>query len=327
MILPILRVTDAVFPRLPRWFTTALRSRPSRAQAVYFPDGSRTQNDSQLLTSSLDTPSHDHALLESLYKSVFEHRFINLKPSGKNIGINIICILRFFAAVLPSYLTTYFRHVTLGPVVNFPMPPLPPMQPLPPQITAFYDVEPGSELQDSQSSMINSPTYQPAHRPSSLSFSSSMSSAMNWTTSHKGSTTGSRPRTTSAPLSYNGENAFSSFESLPLTGTPLTNDNTTQPRELFILDKSATEYDAGTPPQVLFPLDRLASLSERSLAMHLYRSYQSVLACEEAMWEELKDRILNRKDELLPFGWDDDEDLEELESRKKFERLVDRYRS
>ena len=94
MLLPILRVADAVFPRLPRWFTTALLSRPLRAQAVYFPDGSGTQNDPQLSTSSLDTPSHDHALLESLYNSVFEHRFINLKPSGKNIGrINIICIL------------------------------------------------------------------------------------------------------------------------------------------------------------------------------------------------------------------------------------------
>ena len=45
------------------------------------------------------------------------------------------------------------------------------------------------------------------------------------------------------------------------------------------------------------------------------------------MWEELKDRIRNRKNELLSFGWDDDEDLEELESRKKFETLVDRYRS
>jgi len=60
--------------------------------------------------------------------------------------------------------------------------------------------------------------------------------------------------------------------------------------------------------------------------MHLYRSYQSVLACQEAMWEELKDRIRNRKHELLPFGWDDDEELEELQNRKKFERLVERYR-
>ena len=92
---PFLWVADVVFPRLPRWFTTALRSRPSRAQAVYLPDGSRTQDDPHLLTSSLDTPSHDHALLESLYKSVFEHRFINLKPSGKNFGINIISILKF----------------------------------------------------------------------------------------------------------------------------------------------------------------------------------------------------------------------------------------
>ena len=93
-----------------------------------------------------------------------------------------------------------------------------------------------------------------------------------------------------------------------------------------MLDKSPTENDDDAL-QALFPVDRLSSVTERSLAMHLYRSYQSVLGCEEAMWEELKDRVRNRKDELLPFGWDDDEDLEELESRKKFERLVDRYRS
>jgi len=153
-----------------------------------------------------------------------------------------------------------------------------------------------------------------------------MSSATNWTTNFKASTVGSRPRTTSAPLSYNGENKFSTCEKLPLAGTSLT-DRTTQSRELFILDKSATESDDNAPPQSLIPVERLASLSERSLAMHLYRSYQSVLACEEAMWEELKDRIRNRKNELLPFGWDDDEELEELESRKKFERLVNRYRS
>lgn len=136
----------------------------------------------------------------------------------------------------------------------------------------------------------------------------------------------SRPRTASAPFAYNGNNIYSSFGDLPLTGTPLTEDMN-QPRELFILDKSATESDANAPPQALFPVERLESLNERSLAMHLYRSYQSVLACEEAMWEELKDRIRNRRHELLSFGWDDDEDLEELESRKKFERLVDRYRS
>jgi hypothetical protein len=205
------------------------------------------------------------------------------------------------------------------------MPPLPPMRPLPLQITTSYVVEPGSDVQNTRLTM-SSPTYQPTHRPSSLSFSSSMSSVMNWDTSSKASLLGSRPRTASAPLSYTGENIFSSLGTLPLAGTPLTDDSMTQPRELFILDKSATEYDASAPPQALFPLERLASLSERSLAMHLYRSYQSVLACEEAMWEELKDRVRNRRNELLPFGWDD-EDFKELESRKKFETLVDRYRS
>ena len=72
----------------------------------------------------------------------------------------------------------------------------------------------------------------------------------------------------------------------------------------------------------------MARLSDRSLAMQLYSSYQSVLACQEAMWEELKDRIRNRREELVHFGWDDDEELEELtECRKKFEKLIERYKS
>jgi hypothetical protein len=69
--------------------------------------------------------------------------------------------------------------------------------------------------------------------------------------------------------------------------------------------------------------DEVNALSGRSMAMHLYRAYQLVLACQEAMWEELKDRLLNRKEELKPYGWDDDEELEE---RTRFERLIDLYR-
>ena len=74
-------------------------------------------------------------------------------------------------------------------------------------------------------------------------------------------------------------------------------------------------------------MEQILDLSKRSLAMHLYRNYQAVLACQEAMWEELKDRIRNKRDGLLLFGWDDDEELEELQSRKKFEKLIERYRS
>lgn len=98
------------------------------------------------------------------------------------------------------------------------------------------------------------------------------------------------------------------------------------PLKRFLLDGSLSESEIAALPGSLFPLEQLQSLSERSLAMHLYRSYQSVLACQEAMWEELKDRVRNRKEELTPFGWDDDEELEELQTRKKFETLIERYR-
>jgi hypothetical protein len=44
------------------------------------------------------------------------------------------------------------------------------------------------------------------------------------------------------------------------------------------------------------------------------------------MWEELKDRLRNRKQELIPYGWDDDDELEELQNRTRFEKLVDRFK-
>ncbi|KAJ3503452.1 hypothetical protein NLJ89_g8425 [Agrocybe chaxingu] len=297
---------DIIFPSLPRWFTNALRARPLRAQSIIFPDGSQ-RGYPALSQASSNIPPHEHALLESLYKSVFEHRFVNLKPSS----------------VLPSYLTTYFRQVTLGPVVKFPMPPLPPIQPLPPQLTKSYIVEPNPDIADNRSSTTVAPSAH-SSRPMSLSFSSSYSTVADSIMSK--TTISSRPRTSSEPLSYHGENSYSSFDILQLPASEGL-DVTSLPIKRFILDSSLTESEISALPPSLFPLEQLASLSERSLAMHLYRSFQSVLACQEAMWEELKDRIRNRRRELLPFGWEDDEELEELQSRKKFERLIERYRS
>ena len=92
-----------------------------------------------------------------------------------------------------------------------------------------------------------------------------------------------------------------------------------------MLDTSENDDDSNPFPTQLFSLDQLREMSERSLAMHLYRAVQTILACQEAMWEELKDRIRNRREELIPFGWDDDE-LSELKSRVRFEKLIDRFR-
>ncbi|RDB29007.1 Demethylmenaquinone methyltransferase [Hypsizygus marmoreus] len=299
---------DVLFPKLPRWFTTALRMRARRNTSVHYPDGSQRGYPSPPDTPSKKAPSHDHALLESLNKSVFELRFINMKPT----------------AVLPSYFTTYFRQVTLGPVINFPLPPLPPPQPLPPQVVTTYGVGSSLDTIDPRASTMFTTSI---NRPTSLSFSSTISASTSSTAdSNNSSLFSARPRTASASLSsHESPDTLSVFRrsnsghSPPKQRPPL-------PMKRFLLDGSLSESEIAVLPPSLFPVEQLQSLSERSLAMHLYRSYQSVLACQEAMWEELKDRIRNRKEELIPFGWDDDEELEELQSRKKFERLVERYR-
>lgn len=321
--------TDVVFPRLPRWFTSALRVRPRRATSVHLPDGTQRGYPSPPSTPSKNAPPHDHALLESLNKSVFEQRFINLKPTGgvhdDLMHYHLLNVLSC-TAVLPSYFTTYFRQVTLGPVINFPMPPFPPLQPLPPQIVTTYVTEPISDGLDPRASTAF-PT--PMNRPASLSFSSTLSASTTSTAdssnhSHNPSIFSSRRRTTSASLSSTYESPDSSTIADRLNGS--VHSKTPPPYKRFILEGSLSESEIAALPPSLFPIKQLKSLSERSLAMHLYRSYQTVLACQEAMWEELKDRLRNRKDELLPYGWEDDEDLEELQNRKKFERLVERYR-
>jgi hypothetical protein len=90
-------------------------------------------------------------------------------------------------------------------------------------------------------------------------------------------------------------------------------------------------YDMDSTGSTEFEQDslerRLRGLSERCLAMQLYYTYQGILACQEAMWEELDDRIRNRKEELIEFGWEDDEELQGLQGRKRFEKLVERYQT
>ena len=66
-------------------------------------------------------------------------------------------------------------------------------------------------------------------------------------------------------------------------------------------------------------------MSERSLAMHLYRSFQNVMSTQESMWEELKDWVRNKSDVLEELGWESDGDSEELNVRRKFEKLLERY--
>ncbi|KAJ6519979.1 S-adenosyl-L-methionine-dependent methyltransferase [Mycena sanguinolenta] len=293
---------DVIFPLLPKWFTAPLRARPRRSTSVHYPNGTQRGLDD----TQSDTTPHDHALLESLYKSVFESRFINLNPT----------------AILPSYFTTYFRHVTLSPVISFFMPPIPPLQPLPPQIITSYVIDPNSDTLDSRTSTVfASPPHET--RPTSLSFSSVASTSTGSTavSSQASIFTGSRRKSSSVSTYDRPDIATSASNGVP--DPP----KTPSPLKSFVLDMGMDGEEPTASPDRISLRNRLNLLNERSLAMHLYRSYQVVLACQEEMWEELKDRIRNRKDELKPFGWDDDEELEELQNRTKFELLIDRYRT
>ncbi|ESK90917.1 S-adenosyl-L-methionine-dependent methyltransferase [Moniliophthora roreri MCA 2997] len=294
---------DVMFPSLPRWFTASLRARPRRSTSVHLPDG--TLRGIPGIESLSESPSHDHSLLESLYTSVFEHRFINMKPS----------------ALLPSYFATYFRHITLGPVISFPMPPLTPLQPLPPQLATAYAVDPlfDSAPDQRSSATTSSPASLDSGRPNSLSFSSTLSSS-GASSAELGTRSQSfpRPQDSQSPDTNNSAINGDTSAHHPLSCVP---------QKLYMLDSSLTENREDAIPPLLIAPEQLDSLNERSLAMHLYRSYNLVLGCQEAIWEELKDRLRNRKDELKPFGWEDDEELEELQNRKKFERLIERYRT
>ncbi|XP_006454102.1 hypothetical protein AGABI2DRAFT_182094 [Agaricus bisporus var. bisporus H97] len=317
---------DMIFPILPRWFTQALRPRP-KTSSVHLPKGFQHKHSSSRDQTTKYTTTHDHALLESLYNSVFENRFINTKPT----------------ALLPGLFTSYFRQIAIAPVLHYPMPPLAPMQSLPPQIVTTYVLEPETDTLNPHQSTIY-PTPVPMTRPMSLSLSSVASSHINGT--RVDSMYGSRPGTASpnttapeSPTSHMAPHGLPKPQTGKCSGvspptppsSPFPTPISQMPMKQFILDEalSAGEEAMSHPQQSrqMFPFDRLHQLNSRYLAMQLYRCCQCILGCQEAMWEELKDRLRNRKQELIPYGWDDDDELEELQNRTKFEKLVDRFKN
>jgi hypothetical protein len=312
---------DALFPVLPLWFTSPLRSRARRALSMHLPDGTHRSSYPPVPdTLFAEEQPHDHALLEYLYSSVFDHRFINTKPSGafisRNLASNSQITTHVILAVIPNYVSMYFTHITLGPVLCFSMPPLPPLQPLPPQEKnrmSLFSLP--SVARDRASTVVSmsDASSTTIGRPSSSSFSSILS----------GTTANSISTVTFAGDAICPERSRSldsAYDAQTING------HHSSKCQIYFLDNSLEESPVGNSSGGLLSINKLDSLNERFLAMQLYHSYQSVLSCQEAMWEVLKDRIRNRREELLTYGWDDDEEIAELQSRKKFEKLVDRYR-
>ena len=75
---------DINFPVLPRWYTNELKAWNPQLTSVHLPDGTPRSEPLSPPPTPLqddDEGHHDHALLESLFNSVFETRFINTKPT------------------------------------------------------------------------------------------------------------------------------------------------------------------------------------------------------------------------------------------------------
>jgi hypothetical protein len=87
--------------------------------------------------------------------------------------------------------------------------------------------------------------------------------------------------------------------------------------------QEATRIGGPTTLTLFPPLDQ-ANLDEHSLFMQLQRALGQVIACKEAMWEELSIKIERDKASLRPYGWDDG-DFNTVTSRQKFEALFAQY--
>ncbi|TRM66078.1 hypothetical protein BD626DRAFT_196556 [Schizophyllum amplum] len=275
---------DIIFPHLPHWFTSPLRARQRRTASVHYPDGS----EGGAYPARSDTPARaplEHALLESLHQSVYEHRFINMTPSS----------------VLPSYFDTYFRRITQGPVLKFPMPPIPPPPPPPPDnivLPAAGVLDIGLDLSDPIETRPSS-----SARPVSISFSSTRSTSTEESqtasvfTTRSDSSDSTRISSLHAPEASNGSSSKRTSElfgddadTLRASNTPIpalevlsrvgddessTSDEdwsgpSWEPKQLFSVDSTSSRRDSALIPKNLLSADKLYELSARSLAMHLH---------------------------------------------------------
>ncbi|KAH8835498.1 hypothetical protein DL96DRAFT_1702477 [Flagelloscypha sp. PMI_526] len=277
---------------------------------------------------------HDHALLESLYIATFEQRFINTTPT----------------AMLPSYFTTYFRRVNMGPVLSFFMPPLPPSKPKAPTSGAATTIIDVLGL----TSPISPPAFsEPLTSANSLSRSFSGNSGSPTDTEGDsptplGDISSERQRASSDASMKSIAQVMSRTEEIPpvppLPGTSPAKDSSIPtplpppPQEEFNeIPKHFRPYVLETDDLCRTASDQfldtnvLDGIHPRALCMHLYYTYTSILACSEAMWEELKNRLINRPRQLTEqFGWlieDEENDGTYRRSRRKFDSLLNRFRS
>ncbi|KAI0278153.1 S-adenosyl-L-methionine-dependent methyltransferase [Russula aff. rugulosa BPL654] len=224
---------DIIFPVLPRWFTEPLRANDPFSSARH------------------STP-HEHVILELLFKSVFESRFINMKPT----------------VVVLGYFTPFFSRCLSAPSLNFSVPFLAPLPPLP-EVTNH---RPTTQYLGSPERISGSRN----RSSSSLSLPSLDDSRSHFP--YFSDKTWSKTPTVSSFSDH--ENTKSHQHHAPQSSVTRVAS--------WVTSSETPTLDNALHAQSIMPVEKLAELGERTRAMNLYRSFVTVLGCREAMWEELK---------------------------------------
>lgn len=71
---------------------------------------------------------------------------------------------------------------------------------------------------------------------------------------------------------------------------------------------------------------RLGQVAQFHRPMYLFKAVETIVACQESMYQELLDCIA-REHDLGPYGWHSDDEFVGLSDRAKFEKLMERYTS
>ncbi|KAH9044558.1 hypothetical protein EDB85DRAFT_1910073 [Lactarius pseudohatsudake] len=302
---------DIIFPVLPRWFTEPLRAN-GRSSSV-------RSTISDPSTPALPSPPlplvgkahHEHVLLEYLFNSVFESRFINMKPT----------------VVVLGYFTPFFSRCLSAPSLHFSVPFLAPLPPLPDatrpttQYSGNFIFDPISTIPDVPSYPItrqSSYTGTMRHSPSSVSLPS-LDTFRTRTSLVMDDTEPSTPPV--ANVSHREASPTQSNEWRADTPT----SSVTRVAS-WITSSETPTLDNALLAQSIIPVETLSKLGERTRAMNLHHSFMVVLGCREAMWEELKMLQRSRKNVLADLGWESN-NQEERESRARFDELFELFES
>jgi len=247
-------------------------------------------------------PKHDHALLEYLFFSVFERRFINTQPTCEcGTGRISDASADYVTAILLGVMNIYFKHCYAGPMWDLPYPP--------PPIPTDDHLSPMSSLSSStRSSGPSSPSTSdglPLPSPIPISGSSRIARthpSMQIDTfpteqpSDTDTISPSRSRSMSSILDPNMHDVSPSFST--------SKESTDRGR----FNQALQEKAGDRIKHALGPVPPQPRWKPRSLALHLQHAYHNVLAMREAMWDELRLQLRDpaKRTELTDAGWEFD---------------------